>query len=69
MWIDVNQTYSTAGAQNCWANLKDKGWRQVKAGSDDGVTNVHLLLVLANANAKKAYVVEDGANQITAVYL
>lgn len=69
MWIDVNQTYSTASAQNCWANLQGKGWRRVKTGSDNGVSNVHLLLVLANANDKKAYVVEDDANQITAVYL
>lgn len=69
MWTEINQVYSTAAAQNCWANLAGEGWRKVKPGSDSGVTNIHLLLVMANANDQQAYVAQDAANQITAVYL
>lgn len=69
MWTDISQVYSTAAAQNCWASIPDQGWRKVKPGSDSGVTNIHLLLTLANANDKQAYVVQNDADEITAVYL
>lgn len=69
MWTEIDQVYGTAAAQNCWASLAGEGWRQVKPGSDSGVTNVHLLLTLANANDKQAYVVQNDAGEITAVYL
>ena len=69
MWMNINRTYATTAAKNCWALLPGKGWRRVKSGSDSGVTNVHLLLSLARANGKQAHVTLDGSNKITTVYL
>ncbi len=69
MWKTINQTYATTAAKNCWANLAGMGWRKVKPTTDSGVTNTHLLLSLANANGKQAYVTLDSSNLITAVYL
>jgi hypothetical protein len=70
MWTTINQVYATPHTKNCHAHVaSDNAWRKVKPISDDGVTNTHLLLALARANSKKAYVVKDGTNQITGVYL
>jgi hypothetical protein len=70
MWTTINQTYATSGSTNAWAHLASQNaWRKVKPSSGDGVTNTFLLLALGKANNKQAYVVLDGANEITAVYL
>ena len=69
MWRTSNQADARTAAKNCWASLAGRGWRKVKPTTDSGVTNTHLLLSLANANGKQAYVKLDSSNLITAVYL
>jgi hypothetical protein len=69
MWMNINQTYASPNSMNAHAHLPNQGWRKVKPVSTDGVTNTFLLLALAKATSKQAYVTTDSSNQITAVYL
>lgn len=70
MWTVVNQVYATHHGQNAWAHLANgNAWRKITPNAADGVGNVFAMLVAAKANGKQAYVVLDGANQITEVYL
>lgn len=69
MWTTINQVYATSGSKNCWAHLPSGGWRKVEPSSNDGVTNVHVLLALAKANGKQAHVVQNSSDRITQVYL
>lgn len=54
MWhnnLTVTRTYSTHHAQNCWAIVSGvAGWKQVKTGATDGVTNCFAALCAARAN-------------------
>ncbi len=70
MWTVVNQVFATHEGQNAWAHLAEgNAWRKITPNAADGVTNVFALLVAAKANGKQAYVVLDGANQITQAYV
>ncbi|WP_026926223.1 hypothetical protein [Granulicoccus phenolivorans] len=70
MWTQVNQVFTTHHAQNAWAHLaSDNAWHKILPNAADGVTNVHLLLSLARANGKQAFVVLDAAKNITQAYL
>ncbi|MFN8048831.1 MAG: hypothetical protein U0P48_09690 [Ancrocorticia sp.] len=70
MWTTVNQIFTTHHSQNAWAHLaSDNAWHKVLPNAADGVTNVHLLLSMAKANGKQAYVVLDNAKNITQVYV
>lgn len=70
MWTAINQIFTSHHAQNAWAHLAvDGAWHKVLPNAADGVTNVHLLLGIAKANGNQVYVVLDGANNITQVYL
>ena len=44
-------------------------WHKILTGAADGVTNVHVVLSSAKANARQVYVVFDGSKNITAVYM
>lgn len=68
-WMNITTTYSTPHSMNAWADLPGQGWRKVKPLSTDGVTNSFLLLALAKATGKQAFVGVDAANEITSVYL
>lgn len=64
MWtnsVSVSQTYSTHHAENSWAYLSGTGWRKIKTGSSDGVTNTFVLLCAAKANGRNVnvYIVDD----------
>lgn len=54
MWNNgktVNRTYSSNGSQNAYAIINGiSGWKKVKTGASDGVTNVFLMLCTARAN-------------------
>jgi len=64
----VLQVYSTYHSQNAWARIQDLGWRKVKTGETDGVTNTFIALCEARANSRTVNVYANGSN-INRVYL
>lgn len=71
MWHNnktVNRTYSTNGAQNCWAIINTiAGWKRIKTGATDGVTNVFTALCAAKANGRPVdvYIVGNIIERVT----
>lgn len=64
----VLQTFASADPQNAWGNIEGLGWRKVKTGAPDGMTNLFDMLCQALANGKKVNVYAD-ANVISIAYL
>ncbi|MDQ1282887.1 MAG: hypothetical protein QG666_677, partial [Euryarchaeota archaeon] len=60
-------------SQNAWAYLSGTGitagWRKIKTGAADGVTNVFILLSAAQSSGKKVNADIDAGNLITCAYL
>lgn len=55
MWHSstVTRTYTSKDSQNAWAIISGvSGWKKVKTGASDGVTNVFALLCAARANGR-----------------
>ena len=56
MWQNnrtVTRTYTSKDSQNAWAIISGvSGWKKVKTGASDGVTNVFVLLCAARANGR-----------------
>jgi hypothetical protein len=65
----VLATFTYNGAQWAWANIDTVGWRRIKDGAADGVTNLHVLLNAACANGRPVHVDIDASNLITTAYL
>ena len=66
----VGRIFATYHSQNCWAYLTGVGWRKVRTGNKDGVTNVHVALTAGRANNRKVTVLTDsGDTKIQQVYL
>ena len=71
MWhnnLTVNRTYSSKDSQNCWAILNTiSGWKKVKTGKTDGVTNVFVALCTAKANNRTVdvYLVNNEIERVT----
>jgi len=64
MWSNnktVIQIYSTNDSQNAWARIDGLGWRKIKTGNKDGVTNTFVLLSGAKANNRtvNVYIVSN----------
>ncbi|MBB3192493.1 peptidase M6 [Halomonas cerina] len=64
MWSNgktVQQVYVTHHAQNAWANIQGMGWRKIRTGATDGVTNTFCLLSAAKANNRtvNVYIVDN----------
>ena len=65
MWYNnrsVSNTYSSEHSQNAWAIISGiAGWKRIKPGAGDGVTNVFLMLCSARANGRNVnvYIVSD----------
>lgn len=55
----VLQTFGGAGTQNVWANIETVGWRKVKPGAPDGVTNMFIGLCEAVGNSRLVSVQVD----------
>ncbi|WP_350335230.1 hypothetical protein [Coralliovum pocilloporae] len=57
----VSRVYTTHDDQNAWANIAGLGWRRIKTGDKDGVTNTFVLLSGAKANNRtvNVYIVSD----------
>lgn len=71
MWhnnLSVSRVYTSNHSQNCYAIVSGiSGWKKVKTGSTDGVTNVHVALSAAKANGRKVdvYIVSDQIERVT----
>jgi hypothetical protein len=57
----IVQTFTTHHAENGHANIDGIGWRKIKTGAADGVTNVFYLLTAAKANGRTVdvFIVDD----------
>jgi hypothetical protein len=70
MWNNdktVNRTYSSNDSQNAWAIIDGiAGWKKIKTGASDGVTNVFMMLCAAKANGRMVdvYIVSDQIERV-----
>jgi hypothetical protein len=73
MWFNgksVIQTFASSDGQNAWALVQDAGgWRRIKTGAADGVTNLFMMFNAAKANGRTVNVFVDASNLITIAYL
>ena len=58
--LTVARTYATYHSQNAWAWINTLGWRKIKTGSANGVTNMLIAFCEAKANNRKVNVYADG---------
>ncbi len=65
----VLATFTYFGTQWAWANIETVGWRRIKDGATDGVTNLQVLLNAACANGRLVHVEIDPSDLITTAYL
>ena len=60
MWHNnktVVRTYTSNDGQNAWAIISTiSGWKKIKTGAADGVTNVFVILCAAKANNRQVSV-------------
>lgn len=56
----VLSTFTHHSTQLAWANLEGVGWRRVRSGSADGVTNMFTALCNAMANGRRVHAQIDG---------
>jgi len=65
MWHNnktVSRTFTSSGSQNCHAIISGiSGWKKIKTGKKDGVSNVFTVLNAARAGGKKVdvYIVSN----------
>ncbi|MDX1638079.1 MAG: hypothetical protein R3281_08930 [Balneolaceae bacterium] len=71
MWhnnVSVVRVYTSHHSQNCWAILSGiSGWKKIKTGATDGVTNVHAALSVAKASNRNVdvYIVSNQIERVT----
>jgi hypothetical protein len=56
----VARTYATYHSQNAWVWINTLGWRKIKTGSANGVTNMLIAFGEAKGNNRKVNVYADG---------
>ena len=64
MWYNnkgVVSVYCSNDAQHAWGYIQGLGWRRIKPGAVDGVTNTFVVLTAAKANGANVnvYIVND----------
>jgi hypothetical protein len=72
MWYHnkkVLQTFVHHTTQWAWADIQDLGWRRIKDGSADGVSNLFIMMCAAKANDRLVHVDIDESNLIITAYL
>jgi hypothetical protein len=72
MWYynkQVLQTFVHHTTQWAWAYIQDLGWRRIRDGAADGVTNLFIMMCAARANNRLVHVYIDGDDLITTAYL
>ena len=67
--LAVVRTYATHHTQNAWANIGGLGWKKIKTGQADGVTNLFVLLCEAHAKGRTVNVLIDSSDRITTAYM
>lgn len=65
----VLRTFSSPHSKNVWGQIESIGWKKVAQNSNDGVTNMALILNAARANNKTVSGTIDASNQISILYL
>ncbi|MEM8748839.1 MAG: S8 family peptidase [Pseudomonadota bacterium] len=65
--VSVTRVYATYHSKNAWAAISGMGWRKIETGSDDGVTNMLMLLTEACASGQRVDVYADGSKLYRAV--
>jgi len=60
--MTVGRTYATHHSQNAWVWINTLGWRKIKTGSADGVTNTLITFCEARANNRKVNIYADGSS-------
>ncbi len=71
MWYNnrtVSWTHSKTGSQQAWAIISGlSGWKRIRTGYADGVTNIYGLLNIAKANGRRVdvYVQNNLIEQVT----
>jgi hypothetical protein len=71
MWhnnVTITRTHAKNGSQMCWAIVSGvAGWKRIKAGAPDGVSNVFEILsvALANGRAVDVYIRDNQIEQAT----
>lgn len=58
----ISQIYTTYHSQNAWALIQGLGWRKIKTGNSDAVTNTFMLLCDAKGNSRPVNIYADGSN-------
>ncbi len=72
MWFNnrkVNSAFVSNDTQWAWANIEGIGWRRIKDGAPDGVTNIFTMMCAAKAKGRTVHVDIDTDNLITTAYL
>lgn len=66
MWHNnktVSLTHSKKGSQQAWAYFSGmSGWKRIRTGAADGVSNIYFTLCQAKANGRKVDVYLNGNN-------
>lgn len=71
MWhnnVSVNRVYTSHHSQNCYAIVSGvSGWKKVKTGASDGVSNVHIALSAAKASNRNVdvFIVSNEIERVT----
>ena len=66
----VLATQTFHGAQASWANLDGgTGWKRIKSGQPNGVTNLTVLFNSAHAHGRTVHVNIDDSGLITTAYM
>jgi immune inhibitor A len=64
----ILQAYASSDGQNAWANIESLGWRKIKTGTADGVTNMFAAFCEAAVNDLRVHAFADGQN-VSIMYL
>jgi DNA-binding transcriptional LysR family regulator len=71
-WITnttIRFTYTVASSQAAWAYVEGIGWRRIRTGSPDGVSNVFAICCKAQVSGKKVNVYIDDGHLYSVVQL
>jgi hypothetical protein len=72
MWVSsktIRFTYTLASSQAAWAYIDSVGWRRIRTGSTDGVSNIFGICCHAQASGKKVNAYIDEAYLYSIVQL
>jgi hypothetical protein len=72
MWsknCKVKAVFTSNDPQWAWANIEGLGWRRIKGGAPDGVSNIFRVMCTAKTREKRVHVDLDKDNLITTAYL